>query len=178
MGRYLTPDEKATTLRRWEETKAAFAAGKAAGTIRGETAGYGYPDVEMYATCDALNAIEGVCTAQSCSGHRVAYDDHGQVMANGEHVGPTLWSGVLWIKLDEAMHARFVDQVWWLAERPGIERVSLLLGEWCDGDVAEVVFAGLNAGETRDDGLRQLEASRSAIVKFFETLRRAGTIHG
>jgi hypothetical protein len=154
-----------------------LARGRADGTIVGETAGLGYPDPEMYAFCDALNAIPGVCTMQSCSGHRVEYEQ-GEPGRPIEQVGPTLWSGVLWIKLDRTLHARFVDQAWWLADLSSVERVGLLLGEWCDGDVAEVVFIGLNGGATRADGLERLQVAQRAIVRFFADLRRAGTIHG
>jgi len=180
-SRFLTPEEKAIQLARWEALKAEFADALAAGellmqhedgskiNVFGEDlSGRGFPDPETYALCDELNTIEGICTIQSCSGHRVAYAEDGTVMANGEVVGPTLWAAQLWLRLSRPMRDLVIERGDMLKALPGIERVQLMFADW--GDTLDIVFDGLNAGADYADGLRKLQASGRAIREFLKRM--------
>ena len=57
-NRHLSADEKAKILTVWREQQQTGAAG------------HGDPDPDMIPWCEKLNALPGVCTVQSCSGHR------------------------------------------------------------------------------------------------------------
>lgn len=149
--RQLTPLLKAQTLERWEETKADFERQRQAGTLPAVTGGLGYPDPEVYELCDRLNRIDGIVTVQSCSGH----------CHEGEEV--SLWSGQLWIRLNTAMRNAYVTWAPELLETKQIERAGLLFSH-DDGDVADIIFAGLNVDQDT------LSASAEAIVQFFTTL--------
>lgn len=117
--RWLTPAEKAETLRAWETTKRESPV-----VDRG---GAGYPDPTIVPWCDRINGLPGVCTLQSCAGHLKD--------------GGILHSGHLWLKLSEQVSAEFRQAAFELAGSPGIERVEMIFqpsGE----EVASVTFQG------------------------------------
>lgn len=174
-SRFLSPQEKTELLRRWETTKANFARRVASGEITGETAGRGFPDPDVYGLVDALNSINGICTTQSCSGHRVYPDESpiGRVvMPDGETLGPTLWSGQVWLRTSRAIRDVFIERVEELASDSHIERVGILLGPSPNGDIIDIVFQGLNAGETVEDGRRMLAETQDILMTFFQHLAR------
>lgn len=96
--RYLTPAEKAAHLAEFERYK----------TIPGiwrcdhedDHGGRGSVDHEVLPLVDDLNALDGVCTIQSCCGHRW------QVPGEPEGV-ECVYHGQLWIRLDERMARNF-----------------------------------------------------------------------
>ena len=139
--RYLTAVGKRDALEFWEQRKL---------DIRpdGFIGGRGYADPEMFPWCDALNAIEGVCTLQSCAGHK--------------HPDGHQWHGQLWLWLDGALARQFDVRVFELAGHPLMERVRRLYLR--DGnEVVDLEYAGTD----------QLDASMAVIVAFFRSLRGA-----
>lgn len=68
--RYLTQKAKAREL-------AAFQELRKKGAPAGNQAGRGYPDPDILPWCDRLNALEGLCTLQSCAGHTPRNGDPG-----------------------------------------------------------------------------------------------------
>lgn len=81
--------------------------------------GEGWIDPEVLALVDALNALEGVCTVQSCCGHRwpIPGDPDG---AERVH------RGQLWLRLSEGVSRRFEERVGELLAHDVILRVSKL----------------------------------------------------
>lgn len=81
--KFLTADEKDFHLANWHAVRSGE-------RPAGDLAGLGWPDLEIYELTDRLNAIDGLCTVQSCSGHPRARIRE--------------WSapGQLWIRLNEA----------------------------------------------------------------------------
>lgn len=61
--RFMNEIDKAAEMRGW-------AMAKQTPLPTGFTGGHGYPDPEMFAWCDRLNALSRLCTLQSCAGHR------------------------------------------------------------------------------------------------------------
>jgi hypothetical protein len=98
MTRFLTPEEKAFEMAEFERYKAL------PGIWRRDHAddhgGRGRVDHEVLPLCDALNALDGVCTIQSCCGHVW------QVPGEPEGV-ECVHRGQLWIRLDERMARNF-----------------------------------------------------------------------
>ena len=140
--RFLTPHEKTETLASWEEYKRAF--------IRpGAKGGRGYVDPDIVPLCDALNRLPGVCTLQSCTGHS-ANDSDGPV-----------YSGVMWLRLNQRMTHRFEEQAHRLAAEQVIDRVGKI---YCE-DGKETVTIEFKGNET---GL--LAESVSVVLGFFRAL--------
>jgi hypothetical protein len=135
-SRYLTTAEKTAELDGWRRTRDAFA-----GIV-----GPGVPDPEMIPWCEKINALPGVCTLQSCSGH-----------PDGEI--PRL--GHLWLRLDDRRAASFHARAFELAAKTGIERISLIYQPW-GHEVIQLEFAGSPDG--------QLEGSLGAILGFLGSL--------
>lgn len=95
MTRWLTSDEKRRELAFFEDYKADPDMWRRAHP--GDPGGHGYIDHEVLPLVDALNAIGGVCTLQSCCGHpplKPGYGPH---------------AGQLWIRLSEEM-SEFFDR--------------------------------------------------------------------
>lgn len=136
--------------------------------------GEGYIDPEVLPLVDALNEIEGVCTVQSCCGHRwpIPGDPHGS-----ESFHP----GQLWLRLSEHV-SRGADEhmAELLAQKPTIQHVRKLYSYqgmsephevldvmFAEGAVEEaqdvlVPFFGAlsSAPRSRPEGVEELEADR------------------
>jgi hypothetical protein len=126
MERYLTPKAKVRVLREFDTHKMQS-------KPKGELAGKGYPDPEIIPLCDWLNSFDGVCTLQSCAGHRIGSLIHSK--------------GVLWIWLDEKLAAQFRERAFELAMNPQIESVSQVYSIW--GEYVAIIFRGNECGEIR-----------------------------
>lgn len=144
MGRrYLTPAEKAKRLDRWHQER----------SDPEDT----YPDPEVYELTDHLNAIEGVCTVQSCYGH----PDEVVTAAGVEQYG------YLWLRLSEAMTKLFLVHAPALADmQPEIAQVSLVFGP-PSGEIVDIVF------KTGPEAFAQASI---LIVDFFLRLEAVGCL--
>ena len=131
MNRYLTPDEKISEMRMWAESRHLGVI-----NVGDEHGGHGYPDAPIFALCDRLNAIEGICTVQSCAGHRVQAAD-----GSGEH----LYCGQLWRRMDEERSAWMLGNAMRLALDPLIEGVALRFQDY-GHEVWDVKFRGRERG--------------------------------
>ena len=143
--RYLSPEAKERLLADWAKTKATP-------LPEGELGGRGWPDPNIFPLCDALNALPGVCTLQSCAGHLI-------VLADGsENRQP----GHLWLWLSAAVSAEFDRCAFDLATSPTIDWIRRCYGGWGQ-EITEIIFAGDDRG--------QLAESSAVILAFFrETL--------
>lgn len=143
-GRWLSPDEKAYEVGsflqyREDPSKFRTAHPEAKG-------GEGWIDPEVLPLVDALNGMEGVCTVQSCCGHRGT--------AEGADGAPYEWvhPGQLWLRLSEPVALAFDVNVGVLLAAESVEHVQKLYAyrsmgyphevfdvQWTDGrmDVAE-----------------------------------------
>lgn len=140
--RYLADEVKAEYLADWQ---ASLSRGRF--TEPGE-GGHGYPDREMVTWCARLNAINGVCTTQSCAGHRMAAD----------HV----YCGEVWLHLSASMTVAFRRRAFELWKRPDlIERVFTIYGDW-GAEITSIQFKG--AGD------ELLDESMAFICEFLESL--------
>jgi hypothetical protein len=148
-GRWLTPWDKMREVANWDETKRDFAT--RADIPDHPLGGYGYPDPEIYAVCDRLNALPGVCTLQSCAGHERANDDGSKYV----------YAGQLWLWLDMKRAAAFERVAPTLAASPLVERLRKL---WLR-DGREVVDVEFTSGD-------QFTAATKLICRFFAELAR------
>ena len=145
MSRHLDWEEKERTVRGWLEYR------QATPHTTSETGGHGFPDAEVFALTDALNALPGICTTQSCAGHRLRSAEDGR-----EYIQP----GELWLRLGRwAMH-NFTEQAPLLAREPSIERLSVLYSTGYD-EVVDIQFRGNGHGED------ELPRSAETIIRFF-----------
>lgn len=141
LPRHLTQPLKAEELARWERIKAEP-------RPDGFIGGLGYPDPEMFGWCDRINEHYGICTLQSCGGHK--------------HPEGHVWSGQLWLWMTEATSREFNRRAYELVQlHPLIERVNRI---YHDGgqEIADVIFRGNGSGE--------LTRSMDVIVDFVESL--------
>lgn len=96
--RFLTEDAKESILREWQKTRA---------TIKD---GPGCPDPDIVPWCDRINLLPGICTLQSCQGHRC---------------DSAIEPAHLWLWLSEGAANRFDRGAAYLAtDRAVIERIS------------------------------------------------------
>lgn len=109
MMRFLTPESKAATLAEWGERK------KDSLRPDGDEGGAGYVDPEMFPICDAVNAIDGVCTLQSCCGHWREYEGDRQ-----------RYAAELWLWLSEPIFKRWTKHAWRLKSIPLFEVVRTI----------------------------------------------------
>ena len=145
--RYLTDDAKADYLAYWHEQIA-----KGRFTEPGE-GGHGYPDREMVEWCAKINAIDGVCTTQSCAGHRNA-EDH-------------LYCGEVWLHLSQPMANAFRARAFELWDRHDlIESVFSLYGAW-GAEIAAIQFKGLEH--------ECLDEAMAFILAFLQSLAAGAT---
>lgn len=142
MGRYLSPTAKRRVLGEWARILATSPPKQNGGSR-------GHSDPDIIPWCERLNALPGVCTLQSCAGHR-----------RGRWRDPAH----LWIWLDRPMSELFDRQALGLARNPLIERVERLYTSW-GSEVAAITFAG----NDRD----LLGESMNVVLAFFESLARA-----
>lgn len=138
-GRWLTPEEKAREVGAWDAVKGQ--------DVPEDSGGRGFPDPDMVPWCDRLNALPGVCTVQSCAGHR---------RADGY-----MSSGHLWVRLDEGMAQAFDRRALDLAAHDYIEEVARVYKPW-GAEVASITFAG--------NERNLLPTSMGTILRFFATL--------
>ena len=140
--RHLHPSRKATALAAFAEDRRSMIA---ATTRSGER---GFPDADILPWCDQLNALEGICTLQSCAGH---------LRSDG-----TLVSGQLWLWLTPDISREFHFRAFELARHsPRIERVRTIYTQWGQ-EVAAVTFAG--------NERNLLAESMQLVVAFFSDL--------
>lgn len=97
----LTPDEKVAELLGLLDAAARFVAGES---------GTGSLDPGMLPWLVQLNRVEGLCTLQSCEGHR-----------EGEY----LRDGHLWLRLSKRLEGRIIRRMGELLALPRIEGVSV-----------------------------------------------------
>lgn len=144
MGRYLTYADKARELTLWERTKREVVAPV---DRPDKIAGHGYPDPEIFDACDRLNAIDGVCTLQSCAGHwSPEYHD------DFDRLTRIPWPGSLWLWLDERMAHAFDHHAFDLALHPNVEQVSRIYHRH-DGEgreILDITFLGSAHGVLRE----------------------------
>ena len=136
MSRYLTATEKSHELEAWSRIQAECVG----------LSGPGMPDPEIMPWCEKINALDGICTLQSCAGHR------GGERGLGGH---------LWLRLDRAKARIFQNRAFELTRHSGIERISLIYQPWGQ-EVVQIEFQGAPTG--------QLDASIRAILGFLESL--------
>lgn len=152
---FLTPAEKAERLGAWEAIRLDL-------EMDGDTAGRGYPDPEIFALADRLNAILGVCTVQSCSGHPRIQGSRWRLWEKRRR-----WSapGNLWLRLDENMFGRFVRAAAHdLSTHSSIVEVCVRWGRERDGPIVDITFVGL------DKSREALKKSGDLLVGVFTRL--------
>ncbi len=146
--RHLTEGLKAAILKGWEQRKV-------------ETAGRpwesGFPDPDVFLLCDQINAMPGICTVQSCAGHRKPCPDGESAWASEAHV---------WVRLDVRIEPAFDYAAFDLAGQPNIYGVGK---RYCptDGAVATVDFAGLDVAGTDEHRQAALQDSMERVARFF-----------
>ena len=133
--RWLTAEEKAREMATWERRRQQAVSGP------------GAPDQPILAYVDSINALPGICTVQSCAGHR-------------DHAG-TVISGHLWLRLDRDTAKRFRQNALALASEAAVERVSVIFQPWGQ-EMAELVFRGEGTGE--------LTESMLVVMRFLQSL--------
>lgn len=124
-SRWLTPDAKAAEMRFWKgaQIKRAFLTSPPRG-------GTGHADPEIYELCDVLNAMDGLCTLQSCAGHHLQAADG---------TGWCRHSAQLWLWLSVPVTVAFAQRVDRLALSPLVERVQTMYLPTNEGVIREVV---------------------------------------
>lgn len=137
--RYLNARAKAELLAEFRERRQEA-------IPNGNVGGKGYPDPGILPFCDWLNSFDGVCTLQSCEGHR-------------ERMGHVATSGVLWIWFDKKLAEEFRSRAFEIVTPP-IERVSQVYSG--SMEYVEVVFNGTESG--------QLQESLAILGSFIESL--------
>lgn len=136
--RYLTPAAKRAVLREWAATIRALPPDPSEGDR-------GLPDPDMISWCAEINPLPGLCTLQSCAGHKGRYRT----------------SGHLWVWMDEERTRRFRERAPDLAVSPCIERVATLY-QSDKSEIAAITFAG----NDRD----LLGESMNVVLAFFRSL--------
>jgi hypothetical protein len=118
-ARFLTASRKAAVIAEWEAAKLDWR--------NGRLQGVGAPDQPMLAWCDKINALPGLCTLQSCAGHR-----RGSIYETAH----------LWLWMTREVAARFDEAAPRLARQTEeIDSVSKLFMR--DGkEVASIYFYG------------------------------------
>ncbi len=144
--RYLSVEEKSVAVREWERLVAEMPLHV---PLCGDERGF--PDPPIIEWVRTINGLDGICTAQSCAGHR--------------RTDGTLISGHLWLRFSRDVAARFDDMAMSLAAQSGIEQVSRLYTSW-GTEVAAVVFHG-----NERNGLEQ---SMRVVVGFLRNLTTSG----
>lgn len=140
-SRYLSDVRKREILDAWHAYRLQLAP-------PGKEGGHGYQDPAISPWCDRLNALPGVCTIQSCSGH--AFPDGSRTSAH------------LWVRLNSPLAALFHQEAFGLAsDTRHVERLATIY-EPMDGEIVEVIFVGSERN--------QLEESMIRILEFFRSL--------
>lgn len=141
MTRYLTSEAKQHQLVEWRRTLTDW---RHAGRPEHET---GWPDPSIIDWVERINAVPGVCTLQSCAGHR-----------RGEYQE----AGHLWLAFNSTTADAFHRRAFELATNPAIERVATCYH--VDGrEIVIIEFQGEERGA--------LNASLDTILRFLVSLR-------
>lgn len=138
--RYLTPSAKVDELERWMAWRDEASRNGFTGEA-GRLGGHGFVDRGILPLVDALNAIDGVCTLQSCEGHTYPHDgpDDGYRCPDcGDRVMHT--GAQIWLWLSEPLARRFYERAHELAETPLVEQVALLWGRDREREIVDVIF--------------------------------------
>jgi hypothetical protein len=151
--RYLTAEEKAREV-------ASFAAyrrdpSKHRTAHPNAKGGEGWIDPEVLPLVDALNDLEGICTVQSCCGHRwpIPDDPDGAEMVH---------RGQLWLRLSEDLARRVDERVGELLAHDVIVQVSKLYAYQGMSEPHEVLDVLFREGSIGD--------AERVIVGFFRRL--------
>ena len=139
--RYLTPERKASILSEWESTLRSTA-------NKDHPGGRGYPDQDMIPWCERINALPGICTLQSCTGHV-------------RRPGHVMMPGQLWLAVDEPTSQAFDRRAFELSAQNGMERVYRLYSSWGQ-EIIDITFAGNKRG--------RFHTSMETICAFLESL--------
>jgi hypothetical protein len=129
--RFLTMDEKKRELAHLEE---AIERGSPE-----DAGGRGYIDLPFVPYLRRINAHRGICTLQSCTGHRLKSNIDGQDYYE---------CGELWLRFNAHVFASFNLRVAELAREPFIERIATVY-PWKTRDVEPYVsiqFQGVERG--------------------------------
>jgi len=145
IDRFLTVGEKSEILNAWGERISALPT-----DVPGEGDPRGFPDPLMIEWCRRINALKGVCTVQSCSGHRAS--------------DGAFYSGHLWLRMSRGVSDRFERQAFNLAGQRGIERVSKL---YMHGGEEVIVLEF--QGQEHD----RLDSSMGAVLRFLTEITTA-----
>lgn len=113
----------------------------------------GDPDPDIVPWCNRINALQGICTLQSCAGHR----DNGNIVTRPGH---------LWLWMDRLTSKIFDASAFELARHRNVERVERLYTAWGQ-EIASITFAG----NERD----RLAESMQAILVFLHELEHQAT---
>jgi hypothetical protein len=118
LTRWLTPASKESVLSDWERTKSEWRSGALSGV--------GAPDGDIVPWCDLINALPGICTLQSCAGHRR---------------GKMLSSAHVWLWLSREAQRRFDQNAFVLLRSDMVDWVST--HHQADGkQIASITFYG------------------------------------
>ena len=140
MSRYLVDAEKHRTLLEWQARRHDL-------QLRGLRGGTGGVDAAIVPWVDRVNAIRGVCTLQSCSGHRPSDSDNPEVGTPGQ----------LWMALSYPMATAINQRMYELVAAPTVIRVLTRYQPYGQ-DVLDVMFVGDDRGG--------LARSMTAIIEF------------
>lgn len=127
--RFLTQYEKDNYIKEWEDGLTKYEWQR----YNSKLGGRGYPDADIVPWCQKINLLNGVCTLQSCAGHK--YDEN-------EYYYP----GELWLRFDQHMNIAFENKVLKFVKNSLIEKVSKLYRQ--DGtEIIEIIFQGNERGK-------------------------------
>lgn len=153
MSRWLSDDEKESTLSYWHHTRGVvpenievkhqFVAG-----------GYGWPDPSIHPWCDRLNVLDGVCTVSSCVGHLIINERYSD--------------GHLWLRLSEKVNVFLELAMPVLVEVPTITTLAkhyFLADAHVPWEWLEIEFAGGDATLTENVGPIVEEVERLFAVE-------------
>lgn len=146
--RYLTPEGKVAELEYWRSAQRT--------SVRppGDAGGHGFVDPEIVPWCDVLNAIDGVCTLQSCCGHRTPSAD-----GEGDHV----WNGQVWLWLSEPLAMAVYKHIGSLGRSALFDSVALLFGKGQgEREVLDVTFVPKPGN---------MDRAMKALADFLRTVR-------
>ncbi len=146
-ARYMTPIGKSLAMAHW--AKAQEESVKPVG----DPGGHGYVDCEVIDFCEAINAMDYVCTLQSCAGHQLeSFDDPGTF-----YIEPAN----LWLWFTEAAARRFYTVAGDFERSPWVDSVRIL---FIDGrEIADIVFSPWQLQED----------TKASMLNFLEKLGKA-----
>jgi tRNA(Phe) wybutosine-synthesizing methylase Tyw3 len=123
--RYLSAAIKRRILTDWERRKRTAPSRESK-----DVGGSGRVDPDVVPWCDLINRIPGICTIQSCAGHRS---------------GKFMHSGHLWLRLSKKKSASFDRKAFELSSWNEIESVSRVYSSQGQ-EITVIAFAGNERG--------------------------------